>query len=187
MALALEKCLLVTSEVLPPGAVALPPPPLLSCLARVNENPPGPIYPSSSSQSGGPGGHVAGRHVLGLSGHDGAVAVGRAPRGEEDGTTFTGSLLDVRMSGGSSVNASPMLRRMEEESLEDHWPDERNTPPRAGHSGGGLVLTDRRTLLHSGNSPHVVLPPSVPHAPLSPSASHVSELAGGAGHGEGPS
>lgn len=82
LALAIEKCLLVTTELPPTATDQLPPPPLLTELGPVNANP-APVYTNSHHHGGGSHG----------GGHGGGGAGGG---GDDSGSAFTQSMLDLR-------------------------------------------------------------------------------------------
>ncbi|GLC36436.1 hypothetical protein PLESTB_000147800 [Pleodorina starrii] len=102
LVLAIEKCLLVTTEQPPTEPDQLPPPPLCSSLGPVNTNP-APVY--TNAHHGSHGGHGAG------------------PSGvADDSAAFTNSLLDTRHHPHHHHHVGNHVGTPEHIE-EDHWPE----------------------------------------------------------------
>ncbi|GIM15494.1 hypothetical protein Vretimale_18277 [Volvox reticuliferus] len=121
LVLAIEKCLLVTTEQPPTDPDQLPPPPLCSSLGPVNTNP-APVY--TNAHHGGHTGHGAG------------------PSGSaDDSAGFTNSLLDVRHHPPHHLHHHGNHVGTPEHIEEDHWPEglpEGKGSFKAGGVGVGL-------------------------------------------------
>ncbi|GLI63729.1 hypothetical protein VaNZ11_006792 [Volvox africanus] len=121
LVLAIEKCLLVTTEQPPTDPDQLPPPPLCSSLGPVNTNP-APVY--TNAHHGSHAGHGAG------------------PSGSaDDSAGFTNSLLDVRHHPPHHLHHHGNHVGTPEHIEEDHWPEglpEGKGPFKAGGVGVGL-------------------------------------------------
>ncbi|PNH10175.1 Serine/threonine-protein phosphatase 4 regulatory subunit 2 [Tetrabaena socialis] len=139
LVLAIEKCLLVTTEQPPTEPDQLPPLPLCSTLGPVNANP-APVYTSSQQHK------------------EGSQGAGAGPSGgaDDSGAGFTHSLLDVRHHPGGHHHHLGNHTGPPEHIEEDHWPEGRPEVKgayKAAGAGVGLHSALRPGGGASGGSP----------------------------------